>query len=70
MIYRVECYSGYKYGERPTAVLSEENRYEITQILREWKSPTAYFFQVLTADEQAFELKFESDCDEWSVRVI
>ena len=70
MIYRVECHSGYKYGERPTAVLSEEDRYEIIEIIKEWKSPTGIFFQVLTGPEKAFELKYEPDCDEWRVRVI
>jgi hypothetical protein len=51
-------------------VLSEEDRYEITEIIKEWKSPTGIFFQVLTGPEKAFELKYEPDCDEWRVRAI
>ena len=70
MLYRVECHSGYKYGQRPTAVLSNGERHEIIEIIREWKSPTGIFFQVLTADDQAYELKYKLDRDEWSVSVI
>lgn len=70
MGYLVECYSGHKYGERPTAVLSNGDRHKIIEILSEWKSPTGFYFRVITADDCAFELKYEADRDEWSVIVI
>lgn len=70
MLYRVECHSGYKYGQRPIAVLSNGERHEIIEIIREWKSPTGIFFQVLTTDDQAYELKYKIDRDDWSVSVI
>lgn len=70
MVYRVECYSGHKYGQRPTAVLSNGDRHEIMEIISEWKSPTGAYFRVVTVDECAFELKYEADRDEWSVSII
>jgi hypothetical protein len=70
MGYLVECHSGHKYGERPTAVLFNGDCHKIIEILSEWKSPTGVYFRVLTADDFAFELKYEADRDEWSVIVI
>ena len=70
MAYHVECHSGHKYGERPTAVLSNGERHIIIEIISEWKTPTGVYFRVLTANEIAFELKYEADHDEWSVSVI
>ena len=70
MLYHVECHSGHKYGQRPTAVLSNGDRHKIIEIIKEWKSPTGIIFQVQTDDDQAYELKYEADLDQWSVSAI
>jgi hypothetical protein len=70
MVYKIECYSGARYGERPRALVSEEHRIEITEIVNSWRSPTGVTFQVLTEDGQSFELIFEEATGQWSVKEI
>lgn len=70
MIYRVECYSGTKYGERPTALLSDQARLEVVEILKRWRSPTSICFQVLTTNGQSFELIYDENSEHWGVREI
>lgn len=66
----VECISSAKYGERPTAVLIEQERLEIEAIIRSWRSPDGPVFQVLTKNDQAFELTFNEASDQWSFSAI
>ena len=70
MAYRVECYSGWKYGEHPTALLSEDTRYEIAKILKNWRTPHEIIFQVRTTDGKSFELVYDESCDQWRVSAI
>ena len=70
MNYTVECYSGARYGERPTALVSEQTRLVISEVLKSWRSPTGIVFQVLTEDGQSFELISEENSARWSVETI
>ena len=70
MDYKVVCYSGARYGERPTALVSEQNRLEISEVLKSWRSPTGIIFQVMTEDRQSFELTFEEFTAQWSVKEL
>ncbi|MEN6373371.1 MAG: DUF6504 family protein [Smithella sp.] len=73
---RVECYSGYKVNERPTAFTYQGRRWEIAEILDRWYEgstdagrPAIDYFKVRTADGQVFLLRYLSLFDAWSVRV-
>ena len=66
----VECYSSAKYGQRPTAVVFEYERLEIMDIINFWRTPTGIAFQVLTKNNQAFELTYSENSDQWSYRTI
>lgn len=66
----VECYSSTKYGERPTAIVFEQARLEITEIVKSWRNPTGMIFQVKTNNNRTFELIYDEDSDQWSVRSI
>lgn len=70
MDFEVECYSGARYGERPKALVSEQQRLEISEVLKSWRSPTGMFFQVMTEDQRVFELIFEEDSSQWMVKEI
>ncbi len=70
MDYKVECYSGARYGERPTALVSEQTRLEISEVLNSWRSPTGIIFQVMTEDKQSFEIVFEGFTAQWSVKEL
>lgn len=70
MEYQVECYSGWKYGEHPTALISEDARYEITEVLKCWRTPSGLFFHVLTKEGKPFELIYDESRDQWEVNAI
>ena len=66
----VECISSTKYGDRPTAVVFENARLPIIDILKHWRSPGAVVFHVLTKNDLAFEVTYHEDSDQWSCRTI
>jgi hypothetical protein len=70
MNYHVESYSSTRYAERPTALFIEEERLEISEIIKSWRSPEGIVFHVRTEDDQSFEIMYDEDSDQWNVRVI
>ncbi len=73
---QVECYSGYKANERPTAFIYRERRYEIAEILDRWYEGgpdsnriRADYFKVKTVEGDIFLLRYLYLFDAWSVRV-
>jgi hypothetical protein len=70
MDYQVACYSGWKYGEHPTAIISDEGRDEISEILKRWRTPEGLFFQVWTKNGISFELVYDESRDRWKVSAI
>jgi len=66
----VECYSSAKYGERPTALVFEEARLDITEIIKSWRIPSGMVFQVQTTNNRTFELIYDEHSDQWSFRSI
>ena len=72
----VECYSGYKSNERPTAFSYRGRRREIAEILDRWYeggrtqgSPDIDYFKVRTTEGQVFMLRYLSLFNAWSIRV-
>ena len=66
----VECYSSIKYGERPKALVFDQARLEIAEILRSWRKPTGMVFQVQTTNNRRFELTYDEHSDQWGVKSI
>ena len=72
----VECYSGYKANERPTAFTYQGWRSEVTEIVDRWyeggieaKQPEVSYFKVRTAEGNIFLLRYLSLFDSWSIRI-
>jgi len=63
----VECHSGFTYAERPIALLWEDERLEITEILARWRIPGGRRFRVSVDDGRVFELFYGELYDEWRV---
>ncbi len=64
---RVECYSGYKAGERPVRLHLGERTLEIAAVEDRWYSPGATFFRVLTSDGDRYVLRHDDGLDSWSL---
>ena len=63
----VECYSGYRYGERPLAFHWHGERLEIEQIETQERHREGWFFRVVTCGGQIFELLFDEGLDNWVI---
>jgi len=72
----VECYSGSAYGERPTALTWQGQRYAILEILSQGRTPQGKWFRVRTEAGDPFELSYKeaagvSFCEhEWQIRKL
>ncbi len=66
----VECHSGYTYGERPIALYWDGERLEVAGILDRVRTPDGKYFRVHTKNDQAFELFYDENHDEWEVELV
>jgi hypothetical protein len=64
---RVECHSGYTYGERPLAFTLEGRRHHVASIEDRRRTPEGIAFRVTTSDGEVFELTYLSQQDEWRI---
>lgn len=72
---QVECYSGYRVNERPTAFTFRDRRREVREIVDRWyegstdpSRPEISYFKVRTTDGRIFLLRYLSLFDSWSVK--
>ena len=66
----VECHAGYTYAERPTALLWDDKRLEVIDIIESKRTPEGRFFRVRTEENKAFTLSYDELSDEWSVNQV
>ncbi|MBE0409495.1 MAG: hypothetical protein IBX69_07170 [Anaerolineales bacterium] len=66
----VECHSGSRYAERPTALHWQGERLEITEINKRWRTPHGIGFWVQTTTDQQFELFYQEASDQWQLKEI
>lgn len=63
----VECHSGYRYAERPTAILWEGIHFPIKHIISEAYSPHTHLFWVKVEDGRSFKLTYNESLDAWDI---
>ena len=63
----VECRSDSEYAERPLALVWEGQRYEVAEILSQWRTPSGKWFCVRTVSEQIFRLHYDEHAHEWFI---
>ena len=74
---KVECYSGHKLNERPTAFTYEGLRWEIREIVDCWYEggidparPEVSYFKVKTMGGSIYILRYLSLFDSWSINPL
>jgi len=67
MFLRVECYSGYKGGERPLRFQFGERWLAVEEILDRWYDPAATYFRVRTEDGAHYILRHSERDDLWTL---
>ena len=65
----VECHSGYTYGERPTALVWQGERFLVVAVEATWRIPAGRCFRVRVLDGRVFELFYGELYDEWRVHL-
>jgi len=63
---RVQCYAGYKGGERPVRLQIHEQMMEITEVEDRWYSPGATYFRVLLVNGERYVLRRDDAQDAWT----
>lgn len=66
----VECHSGYKYADRPTAIYWQDQRLDVIDVLGRWRSPGMICFRVVTSDKRSFDLRYDEHTDVWHIEPV
>ncbi len=67
---QVECRSDHDYIGRPLAFYWQDQRLRVVDVLAQSRTPYGYSFRVQTREFGIFELDYDTDPDQWSVRQI
>ena len=65
--FKVNCYSGHTYAERPKSFLWHGIEYEVEEIERAWQEPGEKHFQIRTSENKLFNLCYNETKDYWSL---
>jgi uncharacterized protein (UPF0128 family) len=65
LIIQVECYSDYKYAQRPVAFTLQGKKYPIRRILKQWREVAKDFFAVQTPEGKEYVISYEEGQDRW-----
>jgi len=64
----VDCYSGYRAGERPISFELDDQDYPIAEVLDRWYEPASRYFKVRTAEGKTYVLRHDESADEWTLK--
>jgi len=64
---KVECYSGYKFNERPLAFSLNKRKLQVKEIIDQWYGPEYTYFKIMAEDENTYILRFNERDDHWEV---
>ena len=64
----VRCYSGGRYGVRPTSFIWDGREREVKSVESDWLEPGGRHFLVRTQGDRLFELCYDEAADRWLIR--
>lgn len=67
---RVECYAGFKGGERPVRVLLDQQMTEVRAVEDRWYSPGSTYFRVLMVTGERYVLRHDDAQDLWTLEAF
>ena len=70
LIIQVECYSNYKYAQKPIAFTLQGKKYEIKRILKQWREAAKDFFVVETPEQSQYTISYDEEGDSWHLEKI
>lgn len=64
---QVECYSGYKAGERPVRFRLGTNWLAVQDVVDRWYDPDAFYFRLLADDGNLYILRHSGPDNRWTI---
>ncbi len=68
--FRVSCYSGHTYAERPRSFIWQGIHFKVQEIVKTWQQPGERCFQVSTRDNRLFNLCYNETQHRWSLTEV
>lgn len=70
MTLRVECYAGHRGEETPRAVIIDERRVDVVEILDRWLAPDHRYFKLKGSDGDVYILRHDCASDAWELTLF
>jgi hypothetical protein len=66
----VECYAGYKGEQTPRALVLDDRRLEIHELLDQWLAPDHRYFKVKAADGHTYIVRNDTASGAWELTMF
>ena len=70
MAFRVECYDGHRGEESPRALIIDERRVDVVEILDRWLAPDHRYFKVKGSDGDTYIIRHDAADDAWELTMF
>ena len=67
-VVKVQYHSGCTYAERPVSFIWQNVVYVLQEIEEEWREPDGKYFRVRAETGEVFDLHYNGQEDEWSLK--
>ena len=66
----VECYSGYKAGERPVSFCKGEEKKVVEKVIDQWVGEDHDYFKLLADDRKVYIIRYDRSEDFWTLERV
>ena len=70
MAFRVECYSGHRGEETPRALIIDQRRVDVVEILDRWLAPEHRYFKVKGSDGDIYIVRLDAGTQAWELTMF
>ena len=64
---KVDCYSGYKVNQKPSAFFLGKRKLRVKDIIDQWYGPDHSYFKILADDASIYILRYSEASDHWEL---
>lgn len=70
MTLRVECYAGHRGEETPRALILDDRRIEVVEVLDRWLAPDHRYFKLKGDDDDVYIVRHDPNADAWELTMF
>ena len=67
---RVECYAGHRGEETPRAIVLDERRVAVAEVLDRWLGPDHRYFKVRGDDGDVYVVRHDTSTGSWELTMF